>query len=56
MAVSAPVPTAHGLSFASRHGHALRLCDDDITLPWKDVVPYLTEAGKAGMADATAPP
>jgi hypothetical protein len=47
----APYPSDDGLVFPASFGWAMRVCNDEVTLSWKDVAPYLSKAGKAVAAN-----
>lgn len=42
-------PTKDGLVFSTTFPHVVQACDEDITLPWKTVEPFLTQQGKEAM-------
>ena len=55
MHVDAPHPTAEGLVFGTTFFHAMRACNEDVRLSWKQVGPYLSQDGRAAMAVAGSP-
>lgn len=50
MELAQPYPTPQGLVFETLHSHAMRACNDSISLNWRQLQPLLTPAGKAAMA------
>ncbi len=52
MSVDAPYPSGEGLVFDTVFAHAVRACNDEIRLDWKQLAPYLSEAGRAAMQGA----
>lgn len=46
MGIAAPYPTARGLVFNTSFFHAMRACDDQVTLEWKQLMPYLSAEGR----------
>lgn len=46
MSVQAPYPTNQGLVFATDFFHAMRACNDEVTISWKQVAPYLSAEGR----------
>jgi hypothetical protein len=46
MSVPAPYPTAQGLVFNTNFFHAARACNDQVTLEWKQLIPYLSNEGR----------
>jgi hypothetical protein len=53
MSLSAPFPSAKGMSFPTEYAHVVRACASRIELTWQEVMPYLSAAGKAAMVDWT---
>lgn len=49
MEIAQPHPAPQGLVFDTQYSHAMRACNDSITLSWRQVLPLLTPAGKAAM-------
>ncbi len=49
MEIAQPHPSPQGLVFDTQHSHAMRACNDTITLSWRQVQPLLTPTGKAAM-------
>ncbi len=48
--LDAPYPTKEGLVFFTSHPYVSRACDEDILVPYKDLGPYLTPAGKKALS------
>lgn len=46
MTVDSPIGTAKGLVFPNSFGHAIRVCGEDIVVPWATVAPFLSPAGR----------
>lgn len=46
MSVLAPYPTSQGLVFPTDFFHAMRACNDEVTISWKQVAPYLSAEGR----------
>jgi len=46
MSVQAPYPTAQGLVFPTDFFHAMRACNDEVTIAWKQLAPYLSAEGR----------
>jgi len=42
-------PEKTGLVFSTTFAHVIQACDEDIELPWKTLMPFLTVQGKAAM-------
>lgn len=55
MSIFDPYPTAKGLVFNTHFFHALRACNDEIILSWKQMAPFLTPAGQAAAQQAVRP-
>ncbi len=51
-----PYPSARGMSFWLSHGHAMRACDDTVTLPYAKVMPYLSASGREAVRSLMAKP
>lgn len=49
MSIEAPYPTAEGLVFNTTFPHAVRACNDEVKLGWKQLAPYLSDAGRAAL-------
>ena len=49
MEMAQPYPTPQGLVFDTQHSHAMRACNDSISLSWRQLQPLLTPAGKEAM-------
>ncbi|GAB3362569.1 hypothetical protein [Giesbergeria giesbergeri] len=49
MEIAQPYPTPQGLVFETLHPHAMRACNDSITLAWRQLQPLLTPTGKTAM-------
>lgn len=49
-----PYPTAKGMVFPTSYSHAARACDDEVVIPYKDLMPFLTPAGKAAVQSILA--
>ena len=47
MSVQAPYPSAKGLDFNTDFFHAMRACNDEVPLSWKQLWPYLSTEGRA---------
>lgn len=47
MSIEAPYPTAQGLVFNTSFFHAMRACNDQVKLEWKQLMPYLSAEGRA---------
>lgn len=47
MSVQAPYPSAQGLVFNTNFFHAMRACNDEVPLGWKQLWPYLSNEGRA---------
>ena len=47
MSVQAPYPSAQGLVFNTDFFHAMRACNDEVPLSWKQLWPYLSTEGRA---------
>ncbi|MFZ6769313.1 hypothetical protein ACO0LM_19870 [Undibacterium sp. Di26W] len=50
-----PYAGKDGMVFRLYYFHAMRMCEDDITIPYKSIAPYLTPAGKAAVAEFLRP-
>lgn len=46
MSVEPPYPTAQGLVFNTGFPHAIRACNEQVTLEWKRLMPYLSAEGR----------
>ena len=46
MSVLAPYPTGQGLVFPTDFFHAMRACNDEVTIAWKQLAPYLSAEGR----------
>lgn len=46
MNVQPPYPIARGLVFGTDFFHAMRACNDEVQLGWKQLAPYLSEQGR----------
>lgn len=46
MSVQAPYPIAQGLVFPTDFFHAMRACNDEVTIAWKQLAPYLSAEGR----------
>lgn len=51
--LDAPYPTKEGLVFFTSHPYVTRACDEDISISYKDLAPYLTPAGKKAVLSIT---
>lgn len=49
-------PSAEGMVFLPDLPHVVWACADDIVVPWAQLGPFLTPAGKAAQAGLAAPP
>ena len=47
-------PVEDGMAFHFRYAYDLRACNVDVTLPWSDLTPFLTPAGKQAMQSLQA--
>ena len=47
MSVQPPHPSAQGLVFTTDFFHAMRACNDEVPLSWKQLWPYLSTEGRA---------
>jgi hypothetical protein len=47
MSVQAPRPSTQGLVFTTGFPHAVRACNDEVPLTWKQLWPYLSNEGRA---------
>ena len=54
MSVDAPHGTAKGLVFPNSFGHAIRVCGDDVVVPWTAIGPFLSPAGRDAATAWTA--
>ncbi len=52
MSPQTPYPVAQGLQFPTLFSHARRDCEDEVTLTWRQLAPFLSPAGKAVAAGA----
>ena len=46
MSVQPPYPSAQGLVFNTDFFHAMRACNDEVPLTWKQLWPYLSAQGR----------
>lgn len=46
MSVQAPYPSMQGLVFSTDFFHAMRACNDEVPLTWKQLRPYLSSEGR----------
>ncbi len=47
MSVQAPYPSVQGLVFNTGFFHAMRACNDEVSLTWKQLWPYLSSEGRS---------
>lgn len=47
MNIQQPYPTPRGLVFNTSFAHVMRACDDQVTLEWQLLMPYLSDEGRA---------
>lgn len=49
MGIDAPYPVADGLVFNTSFSHAVRSCNDEVRLSWKQLLPHLSRQGRELM-------
>lgn len=49
MGLRNPYPDKNGLNFYASFAHAIRQCDTVISIPYKEIAPYLTATGKKAV-------
>ena len=47
--IDAPYPSTDGLVFNTSFAHAMRACNDEVRLSWKQLAPYLSKQGRELM-------